>query len=84
MIAASVLKLNPKELAKELVEAYGWRPSVIKEDPPPVSSVGVDAGAQDFPPQMGAPVEGAAVPPVSDQESSDFLASLAGALPGVS
>tara|TARA_Y100001937_G_scaffold80135_1_gene108593 strand:+ start:19401 stop:21179 length:1779 start_codon:yes stop_codon:yes gene_type:complete len=73
-----------KELAKELVEAYGWRPSVIKEDPPPVSSVGVDAGAQDLPPQMGAPVEGAAVPPVSDQESSDFLASLAGALPGVS
>jgi len=67
-----------KELAKELVDAYGWRPSVIRENPPEPPAPEEGGPPMGLPPE--APVNGAAPGGISP----DILASLAKSIPGLS
>lgn len=63
-----------KELAKELVESYGWRPSVVSETPP----------APPPAPPEAMPTEGAAPPsPAGNELPPELLAALSQSIPGI-
>ena len=63
-----------KELAKELVEAYGWRPSVVSETPP----------APPPAPPEAMPTEGVAPPsPAGNELPPELLAALSQSIPGI-
>ena len=79
-----------KELAKELVEAYGWRPSVVLEEPqvasmPPIPPEALPSEPPDasLPPEA-LPTE-AAAPPINGggELPPELLAALAKSIPGL-
>ena len=79
-----------KELAKELVEAYGWRPSVVLEEPQVASMPPIPPEAlPSEPPDASLPIEAlpteAAAPPINGggELPPELLAALAKSIPGL-